>query len=157
MHEVFLQRIAAHPVFRHDTNFRIFLQYENDVRNISILRKKSLRLTIRPDLDLFLDFSNFSKFLFSSYPSAARTVRRRWSRSGNDSLNPLMKYCFLDRFGIFLLTFFRVWAELKKITMNYRQIFWQIDLRFQIAVNRMKRSSVHFREVKRRHVLLSLS
>ncbi|PAV91783.1 hypothetical protein WR25_24326 [Diploscapter pachys] len=31
MHEVFLQRIAAHPVFRHDTNFRIFLQYENDL------------------------------------------------------------------------------------------------------------------------------
>ncbi|CAJ0929701.1 unnamed protein product, partial [Mesorhabditis belari] len=31
MHEVFLCRIAAHPVFRHDTNFRIFLQYENDL------------------------------------------------------------------------------------------------------------------------------
>ncbi|VDK55753.1 unnamed protein product [Cylicostephanus goldi] len=31
MHEVFLQRIAAHPVFRQDTNFRIFLQYEDEV------------------------------------------------------------------------------------------------------------------------------
>ncbi|CAJ0582576.1 unnamed protein product, partial [Mesorhabditis spiculigera] len=31
MHEVFLCRIAAHPVFRHDTNFRIFLQYEDDL------------------------------------------------------------------------------------------------------------------------------
>ncbi|EYC45951.1 hypothetical protein Y032_0413g997 [Ancylostoma ceylanicum] len=30
MHEVFLQRIAAHPVFRQDTNFRIFLQYEDE-------------------------------------------------------------------------------------------------------------------------------
>ncbi|VDO69370.1 unnamed protein product [Heligmosomoides polygyrus] len=30
MHEVFLQRIAAHPVFRQDSNFRIFLQYEDD-------------------------------------------------------------------------------------------------------------------------------
>ncbi|VDL72387.1 unnamed protein product [Nippostrongylus brasiliensis] len=31
MHEVFLQRIAAHPVFRQDSNFRIFLQYEDDL------------------------------------------------------------------------------------------------------------------------------
>ncbi|VDO10182.1 unnamed protein product [Haemonchus placei] len=31
MHEVFLQRIAAHPVFRQDSNFRIFLQYEDEV------------------------------------------------------------------------------------------------------------------------------
>ncbi|CAI4222609.1 unnamed protein product [Auanema sp. JU1783] len=31
MHEVFLQRIAAHPVFRHDRNFRIFLEYEDDL------------------------------------------------------------------------------------------------------------------------------
>nr|CDJ91371.1 Phox domain containing protein [Haemonchus contortus] len=30
MHEVFLQRIAAHPVFRQDSNFRIFLQYEDE-------------------------------------------------------------------------------------------------------------------------------
>ncbi|VDO87639.1 unnamed protein product [Haemonchus placei] len=31
MHEVFLQRIAAHPVFRQDSNFRIFLQYEDEL------------------------------------------------------------------------------------------------------------------------------
>ncbi|CBW44402.1 PX domain-containing protein [Caenorhabditis elegans] len=31
MHEVFLQRIAAHPVFKNDQNFRIFLQYENEL------------------------------------------------------------------------------------------------------------------------------
>lgn len=36
MHEVFLQRIAAHPVFRQDSNFRIFLQYEDDVSSVSI-------------------------------------------------------------------------------------------------------------------------
>ncbi|KJH53648.1 PX domain protein [Dictyocaulus viviparus] len=30
MHEVFLQRIAAHPVFRQDSNFRVFLQYEDE-------------------------------------------------------------------------------------------------------------------------------
>lgn len=34
MHEVFLQRIAAHPVFKNDQNFRIFLQYENEVGTI---------------------------------------------------------------------------------------------------------------------------
>ncbi|CAD6186659.1 unnamed protein product [Caenorhabditis auriculariae] len=31
MHEVFLQRIAAHSIFRDDQNFRIFLQYEDDL------------------------------------------------------------------------------------------------------------------------------
>ncbi|KAI7689991.1 hypothetical protein SSS_01835 [Sarcoptes scabiei] len=31
MHEVFLQRLANHPFFRNDANFRIFLEYENDL------------------------------------------------------------------------------------------------------------------------------
>uniref|UniRef100_A0A915PVE2 PX domain-containing protein n=1 Tax=Setaria digitata TaxID=48799 RepID=A0A915PVE2_9BILA len=31
MHEVFLCRLAAHPVFRNDPNFRIFLEYEQDL------------------------------------------------------------------------------------------------------------------------------
>ncbi|KAI1284811.1 Sorting nexin-6 [Halotydeus destructor] len=31
MHEVFLQRLAAHPKFRADSNFRIFLEYEQDL------------------------------------------------------------------------------------------------------------------------------
>ena len=31
MHEVFLQRLAAHPVLRTDMNFEVFLQYDQDV------------------------------------------------------------------------------------------------------------------------------
>jgi len=31
MHEVFLCRLAAHPAFRNDTNFRVFLEYEKDL------------------------------------------------------------------------------------------------------------------------------
>ena len=31
MHEIFLQRLASHPQFKTDGNFRIFLQYENDL------------------------------------------------------------------------------------------------------------------------------
>ncbi|CAK5072936.1 unnamed protein product [Meloidogyne enterolobii] len=31
MHEFFLCRLAAHPVFRKDSNFRIFLEYEHDL------------------------------------------------------------------------------------------------------------------------------
>lgn len=31
MHEIFLQRLASHPQFKNDNNFRIFLQYENDL------------------------------------------------------------------------------------------------------------------------------
>lgn len=31
MHEVFLCRIAAHPVLRKDLNFHVFLEYNQDV------------------------------------------------------------------------------------------------------------------------------
>uniref|UniRef100_A0A7E4VSU7 PX domain-containing protein n=1 Tax=Panagrellus redivivus TaxID=6233 RepID=A0A7E4VSU7_PANRE len=31
MHEVFLVRLAAHPVFRNDHNFKVFLEYEHDL------------------------------------------------------------------------------------------------------------------------------
>jgi sorting nexin-5/6/32 len=31
MHEVFLCRLAAHPVFRNDNNFKVFLEYENEL------------------------------------------------------------------------------------------------------------------------------
>lgn len=31
MHEVFLCRVAAHPVLRKDLNFHVFLEYNQDV------------------------------------------------------------------------------------------------------------------------------
>jgi len=31
MHEVFLQRLAVHPVLRNDNNFRVFLEYKEDL------------------------------------------------------------------------------------------------------------------------------
>lgn len=31
MHEVFLQRIAVHSKLREDVNFKVFLEYEEDV------------------------------------------------------------------------------------------------------------------------------
>lgn len=31
MHEVFLTRLAQHPIFRNDHNFKVFLEYEQDV------------------------------------------------------------------------------------------------------------------------------
>jgi len=34
MHEVFLQRLAAHPILRNDNNFRVFLEYKEDVKLI---------------------------------------------------------------------------------------------------------------------------
>lgn len=33
MHEVFLSRLENHPIFRADTNFRVFLEYEQDLMN----------------------------------------------------------------------------------------------------------------------------
>ena len=38
MHEVFLQRLAAHPSFRKNLNFHVFLEYDGDVRVPSTTR-----------------------------------------------------------------------------------------------------------------------
>lgn len=40
MHEVFLQRLAAHPVLRNDNNFRVFLEYKEDV--IIVIKNSSV-------------------------------------------------------------------------------------------------------------------
>ena len=32
MHEVFLQRLGAHPGLKNDSNFQVFLEYEGEVR-----------------------------------------------------------------------------------------------------------------------------
>ncbi|XP_076463964.1 sorting nexin-6-like [Babylonia areolata] len=39
MHEVFLQRLAAHPLLRQDMNFEVFLEYEGD---LSVRGKKKM-------------------------------------------------------------------------------------------------------------------
>ena len=44
MHEVFLQRLAAHPTLRQDVNFEVFLEFEGDVSTCAILQKKYLAL-----------------------------------------------------------------------------------------------------------------
>lgn len=31
MHEIFLGRLALHPAFKHDANFRVFLEYSQDL------------------------------------------------------------------------------------------------------------------------------
>lgn len=37
MHEVFLQRIATHPLLRNDVNFRVFLEFDQDVSTRTLL------------------------------------------------------------------------------------------------------------------------
>ena len=37
MHEVFLQRCASHPSLRNDVNFKVFLEYDQDVREASMM------------------------------------------------------------------------------------------------------------------------
>ncbi len=31
MHEVFLQRLASHPILRNDDNYKVFLEFDGDV------------------------------------------------------------------------------------------------------------------------------
>lgn len=51
MHEVFLCRVAAHPVLRKDLNFHVFLEYNQDVSNPSAEQKHGgLREKLLPGL-----------------------------------------------------------------------------------------------------------
>lgn len=43
MHEVFLTRLAQHPIFRKDNNFKVFLEYEQDV---SVYNSFEINITI---------------------------------------------------------------------------------------------------------------
>jgi sorting nexin-5/6/32 len=69
MHEVFLSRLAVHPIFKNDSNFRIFLEYNRDlnvrakntkerfgglVKSIS-KNADELRLTNQKETDEFFD------------------------------------------------------------------------------------------------------
>jgi len=46
MHEVFLQRLAAHPILRNDNNFRVFLEYKEDVKKIIKKDKRFLYIKV---------------------------------------------------------------------------------------------------------------
>ena len=49
MHEVFLQRFASHPSLRNDVNFKVFLEYDQDVRETSsyyFIQFVNLRVTV---------------------------------------------------------------------------------------------------------------
>nr|CAG4643186.1 EOG090X05NC [Ilyocryptus agilis] len=47
MHEVFLCRLANHPVFRNDHNFRVFLEYEQDLSVRGKNKKERLETLLR--------------------------------------------------------------------------------------------------------------
>nr|SVE81294.1 EOG090X05NC [Daphnia magna]SVE83052.1 EOG090X05NC [Daphnia magna] len=47
MHEVFLCRLANHPIFRADTNFRVFLEYEQDLSVRGKNKKEKLETFLR--------------------------------------------------------------------------------------------------------------
>ncbi len=46
MHEAFLTRLATHPVFRNDHNFRVFLEYEQDLAVRSKNKIEKFEVTI---------------------------------------------------------------------------------------------------------------
>lgn len=77
MHEVFLCRLAAHPTFSKDSNFKIFLEYENDVSSFAIW---------------------FTLFVVFSCLSVDATRRSWWRAFSVVSLNLPTRFCYLVRF-----------------------------------------------------------
>ncbi|MGH0167189.1 UNVERIFIED_CONTAM: hypothetical protein FKN15_052027 [Acipenser sinensis] len=66
MHEVFLQRLAAHPVLRRDHNFYVFLEYDQDVSE-TFLQRLAAHPVLRRDHNfyVFLEYDQDSRFSFS--------------------------------------------------------------------------------------------
>ncbi|KAA0200581.1 Sorting nexin [Fasciolopsis buskii] len=104
MHEVFLQRLATHPLFRSDHNFRVFLKYPKELsvrtktrkekaaeffRSVSKTADETLRLTNQRDEDQFF---REEKCILASYytavkdATAAADVATRARRSMSESL-----------------------------------------------------------------------
>ncbi|CEF68865.1 Sorting nexin 6 [Strongyloides ratti] len=87
-HEMFLRRLASHPVFRNDKNFKVFLEYENDlsVRNKnkkemvgSFLKKMTqsadeILLSGQKDVDDF--FEQEKNFLVEYYTHIKEAVNK---------------------------------------------------------------------------------
>jgi len=56
MHEMFLSRLAQHPVFRYDTNFRVFLEYDQDLAVRTKNKKELFEVNILVFKLILLDF-----------------------------------------------------------------------------------------------------
>ncbi|CAH8470176.1 unnamed protein product [Dicrocoelium dendriticum] len=57
MHEVFLQRLASHPKFRLDHNFRVFLEYDEELSVRTKTRKEKVRSRVFIPLSLCVTVS----------------------------------------------------------------------------------------------------
>ena len=69
MHEVFLQRLAAHPVLRMDMNFEVFLQFDQEVNHCVVLQNKIICLMLHTQ-DQNMSRRNIERsFLFFLYRS----------------------------------------------------------------------------------------
>lgn len=58
MHEVFLCRLAAHPVFRNDHNFRVFLEYDQD---LAVRSKNKMEMF---EVVFTIIYSSYKSFFF---------------------------------------------------------------------------------------------
>ena len=89
MHETFLIRLAGHPAMRDDENFKVFLEFDKDVRpRVSCVA--SIVLTHRLDAEharrriLHLALSSLSARRLTARSTTTRTATR-FSRSRNSS------------------------------------------------------------------------
>jgi len=64
MHEMFLSRLAQHPVFRYDTNFRVFLEYDQDLAVRTKNKKELFEVSILVFKLFLLDFISLVFYLF---------------------------------------------------------------------------------------------
>ncbi|CAG2121148.1 unnamed protein product, partial [Medioppia subpectinata] len=96
MHEVFLQRLAIHPKFKNDANFRIFLEYDSDLSvrgknkkerlaglfsNIKLSADDMLLSSTMKDVDEFFERERLFLTEYFSHIRDATTKADRMTRS----------------------------------------------------------------------------
>lgn len=115
IHEVFLQRLSSHPVFSKDRNFRIFLEYDQNVSHIFFF--------------LFLLHLDKSNFLLDCFVSGHMT----WMGADQEELT--LRFYPVQTFQIQALPHSNVCSVLKLLGLiNVYQKHYLIGTYFEITI-----------------------
>jgi len=81
MHEMFLSRLAQHPVFRYDTNFRVFLEYDQDLAVRTKNKKELFEVSI-----LFLKLFLYDFNMTCTYVICFKEIMKSLSKTTDEYL-----------------------------------------------------------------------
>lgn len=133
MHEIFLQRLAAHEKFREDTNFKVFLEYENELA----VRSKSKKEIIAGSIQ------NIGKSLTDFVITTSQVAHDKKAESATDNATDDTNVQYFEKERLFLALYHNGIRETaiqaNKVTLAQKAV---ADSYLQIAQQLVKLASV---------------